>query len=462
MALDIRPQPKPNKGVSIFYEGSDAIIDEYTKLLEFSDNLECLANWFLRYSVRPQPGIILAAIISTCSILMGRGICLFGKKANVYTLVISGTSTGKNAVFTLSKNIIRACGCDHVIGADSIASGEGLIKELSIKPEIIWPLDEIQDMIKNVGGAKASSYAVNISKYLKTMYSGNADFKERVLGSDKEPDKAPLGELYPVILSAAQPLSFWANANRTMVADGFIPRFLAFTGDEEVLIDSNQLMAMHLAPHSFTEMPKKIIDQMKLWTHRKVDQSLMELANVPGQVPSIRCAGSHEAFVLLQQTLTDFDFAIRTLYKEDQTMAELVGKNTEYLVKCALISAWIRSPASAYLIEDDVRWAARVVKVSNTLMRDGFLRYNVVNDFERNVAAVLSALADAPNGLTKDKLSKRLRGVSSYNIDQLLVKATEMGDVTVSAGMPDENGRRIRVYHHNQHVEESIDQELLA
>jgi hypothetical protein len=448
VALDLRPQPVPNK-ISLFYEGRDPLVLEYTRLLEYNENLEELANWYLRNSIRPQPGIILAAIISTCSVLIGRRLVLFRSKANVYTVVISGTSTGKNAVFTQSKNLIKACGCEHVIGADAISSGEGVLTELRAKPEILWPLDEIQDMMKNISSNKATAYAINIAKYLKTMFSGQADFKERVLGSDKEGDqKAPLGEIYPVVLSAAQPLSFWGNVSKNMVADGFIPRFLAFTGDDDTLIDSQQLMDAHTATIAYSEMPKGVIEKIKAWTYHKPAPTLMEMANVPGTIPTTKVKGADSAFQFLQQRITDIDSALCKLKQDDLLMAELFGKNTEYLVKLSAISAWIRNPADPTLMNQDVEWATRIIQASNSLLRSGFLKHSPTNEFEKNLVIITESLSNSPEGLTKNAISAKLRGVSSYNLDHLLLKLTEMGDVVVRNGPPDENGRRERVYYH--------------
>lgn len=445
-------QPVPRE-LDIFLTDDVDLIKYYEELLCSTPNLTAMANWFLRNSVRRQPGIVLASLISTASLMIGRRLKLFSKEANCYCLVLSGTSTGKNAIFNLSKTILKKCGKDSAIGADSIVSGEGLLNEIRAQPEIFWPLDEMQDMIKNIGGSKAASYSVNVSKYLKVMFSGSDDFRDRVLGSDKEVERKPIGKVYPVIMGASQPQTFWSNVTRNMIADGFIPRFLIFTGDEEILIDTKQLLLEHTSGRIEDPPPEEVISQFKMWTKRReADETLMEIANLPGAVPQTKMQGDHEAFEELAQVMTDIDKGIRVAYKSNELLGQMLGKNTEYLVKLSTIHAWYRCPHTPYLEVQDVQWAVKVLKASNALLRRGLKDFNPTNEFEKNLNQVVQALDKAPDGLTKVGLQARTRNLGLRALEEILGKLFEMEEVfCVERKSVEGRGRPSKVFFHSKY-----------
>ncbi len=85
-----------------------------------------------------QPLFGLCSAIAGIGALMGRKYRFRGAYANNYILLIGASSTGKQAPLATTGAILKAVGCDHLIGASELASGEGVLEQITIKPEVVW------------------------------------------------------------------------------------------------------------------------------------------------------------------------------------------------------------------------------------------------------------------------------------------------------------------------------------
>ena len=195
-----------------------------------------VVSWIRESSGMDQPKFALAAGLTLCGTLLGRGVRDYtGQRTNLYTLAVGHTSAGKNAPIQAIQCALSAMLRDKLL-AGKVTSDSALEILLSAYPVRLFLLDEVGHYLCSLKRAGASNGALKtVMPALTECWScaaGSFVGKARALDSNgkwKPPKviKEPCACLY----GTTAPGVLFDNMSEADFVDGSIPRYLTFISE---------------------------------------------------------------------------------------------------------------------------------------------------------------------------------------------------------------------------------------
>ena len=192
--------------------------------------------WIREASGMDQPKFALAAGLTACGALLGRGVKDYtGQRTNLYTLAVGHTSAGKNAPIQAIQAILYATMRERLL-AGKVTSDTALEILLAAFPVRLFLLDEVGHYITSLRTAGASNgHLKTVMPALTECWScANSAFVGKARAADSNGKWKPpriIREPCACLYGTSAPGVLFDGMSEADFMDGSIPRFLAFISE---------------------------------------------------------------------------------------------------------------------------------------------------------------------------------------------------------------------------------------
>jgi hypothetical protein len=196
-----------------------------------------LAHYIYDQAPRPVPEIALAGAIGLMAGIAGRAFNVSGTGLNQYTLLLTGTGRGKEAIQSgISKLMSRVTdmnygGCPaatEFVGPGDIASGQALGKHLAnVSKSFLSVVGEVDVTMKNMTSKNANAALLKLRQMYLSAYSlsGRGNVLGSTIYSDRDKNTAAIASPAFSMIGEGTPERFYNLLDEAMVSDGLLPRF---------------------------------------------------------------------------------------------------------------------------------------------------------------------------------------------------------------------------------------------
>ena len=331
--------------------------------------------WIRESSGMDQPKFALAAGLTLCGALLGRGVRDYtGQRTNLYCLAVGHTSAGKNAPIQAIQAALSAMMRDKLL-AGKVTSDSALEILLSAYPVRLFLLDEVGHYLVSLKRAGASNGCLKtVMPALTEIWSCAASAyvgKARALdnnGKWKPPKiiNGPCACLY----GTTAPGVLFDGMSEADFEDGSIPRYLAFISETR--------------PEYVAKPAIKFPDELR----DRLAVALQRLGITPPDagddgdglaasfVPSPRLIEEHLDAGIVFDSLEEVKREKLLLADRGDNALYLWGKAVENARRVALTVAALRNPKSPRVEGVDAQYACNLV-ISAVCDMVAFVRDNV-------------------------------------------------------------------------------------
>lgn len=368
-------------------------------------------EWNLKTAMYPMPKLALAGSLAALATVVGRKLTdCFETRANIYSLGLAPSGSGKEHSRTVNKRILRAAGAKDRLGPERIGSHSGLINWVKKEPAILFQLDEIGRLFATMKSASKSPHLFNIASVLMSLYSASGE----VWRGDAyaEVERTPeIDQPHAVVYGTTTPADFWDSLTASNVSDGFLGRFFAFEDEDGSLNEDQQ-------PGKI--VPDKITIGARYWMELPTGRgNFANVAPEPMTLPH-----SPDALERFKAHMRE----IRARRKEDEdTTGALWARSGGKAGKLALLFAASRctNGAGASIEVCDVDLA---IKLSNYLTRR--MIYQVFEQVSENEIVakkkrVLRIIGE--DSLTANQLTRKTQFLGKRERDEILIDLVSAG-----------------------------------
>ncbi|MDM7956598.1 DUF3987 domain-containing protein [Blastomonas sp.] len=190
---------------------------------------------------RQVPEIALAGAIAFIAGIVGRVFNVSGTGLNHFVLLLAPTGTGKEAINSgISKlvgvltditggNPYFVLNADKFIGPADMASGQGLLRDLSMRnpPSYVAIVGEVTLRLTQLARPNATNAEVALLRALLDLYnkSGGGQFIGATVYSNAANNTARIDAPAFSLVGEGTPGPFYDNLSEEMIANGLLPRF---------------------------------------------------------------------------------------------------------------------------------------------------------------------------------------------------------------------------------------------
>jgi len=399
-----------------------------------------IARWITATSVRPQPVLSLAAAVSAAGCLFAHRVQTETRlRSNMLVISLAPSGAGKDHPQKCVSELFQAVGLGDNIGGSNVTSGNALVNRLyQASGRGLFIFDEFGRSLKNMTGAKASTFQLEIVTTIMQLYSSaNTTFrgKEFSGSSDKNP-RQDIEQPCLNVLGSTVPQHFYQALTSTAAVDGFLSRWLIFEtfirrpapSDGADIIPPSELVA---ACQRINDMPT---------------------SDMQGNLSSLS--------VNIRPRIIPFSNEARDIIHAFRDYCDRQG-DIEFEKKSGLDALWTRGAENAMklalcghdgdVIEADVaRWACQMIEYMMHRNVD-FLKDNLAdNDTQAEVNRVLAIIRDFGDWMPKTKLTQDTQWLKKQRRDEIIsTLVNETGEVLVRE-LESSGGRKRYEFKYNE------------
>ena len=405
--------------------------DGWTDYLLYPEGLVGdIAKWMTESSGMYQPKFALAASLTACAALIGRGVKDYtGQRTNIYALAVGNTSAGKDGPIRLIQLLFHELGRDKIVRGE-VTSDSALEILLDQFPVRLMLLDEIGHYFANIKTAgQSNGHLKTVMPMLTKAWSaasGTLHGKNRAENNNGkwQPGKT-IAEPCVCVYGTTVPCVLFEAMNGGDFADGSIPRFLCFLSETrprfaakaeaalpEVLKTriADALQKLHIPPHGAKAQDGKPADKPTPMKITETDEAAA-------------------VFEFLE------DLKIRHLTEADRGKSEeyLWGKIVENARRIALTVAALRNSANPKVEEYDAKYAADLmIQLTHEFVKRVGQEV-ATNKVERNKKLVLRLLRQAgERGLTRSAITRATQSLRPMEREEILQDLEDGDEITAS------------------------------
>lgn len=191
-----------------------------------------IAQFVYAQAPLPVPEIALAAAIGIMSGICGKAYNISNTGVNQYTLLISPTGSGKEAIASGINKIMRKVkelvpSAMEFIGPAEISSPQALTKCLADTPSIVSLVGEFGLALKQMAAENAAPAQLGLRRMLLDIFnkSGASDQLQRTIYSDKDKNTSVVNSPAFSLIGESTPERFYEILTENMISEGLLPRF---------------------------------------------------------------------------------------------------------------------------------------------------------------------------------------------------------------------------------------------
>jgi hypothetical protein len=399
------------------------------ELLEVPGMLGEVAGYINSSSLFPQPILALGASIAFCGALMGRKVATdTDLRTNAYVIGVADSGSGKEHARKALKRLAVAAHAEKVIGAEKLASDQGLFGLLSQHPSCVVLMDEFGRSLRTLGNDRAPAHLQQLMTMLLEL-TGAADsyIMEKRRAEHALPDRPPLLVQNPnlCIYATTVPGRLYQGLTPDEIVDGFLPRWLVMESDTP-----DPVMTRTRSQHP----PVALVEAVNHWSERTPETDLSNLAN-PTLRPQV-IGTDPKASLLL-----DDHVAIWSGRKREARgtgLDALWARAYEHALRLALIRAAGRGSDS--ITEPDIGWACSLTEFLLSRTASQVTANVAANEYEALVQDVTRFL-ESEGEVTLSQLTRKFRKLKQRSRDEILGSLLDAEQISVEHGPKDGSGR---------------------
>lgn len=377
-----------------------------------------VAAWIQDQSGMSQPKFALAAALTACGAMLGRGVQDYtGQRTNIYSLAVGATSAGKNDPLKAIPILLNALGRGRLLTGE-LTSDAALESELLLFPVKCLMLDEAGHYL---GSLKSTGQNNGHLKTVMPMLTKAWSAANGVLlGKSRAPDTN--GKMRPTrqivepcvsLYATSAPDVLFASMTDDDMKDGSIPRFVSFISEKRPKFQPKTAAAIPERLRTDLNNALILLDlPMAKYASDVKDENYPKPILIP---ESDDARGVFARFMEMQ-------YSMMCAADKGDPPLYLYGKVGENARRVALIVAALRNPSAPVVDEYAARYATELVRLSVSEMVE-YVRQNVANSKdERDRQSVARAIHRAGgSGLSKSALTRMTRAIRRSDRDDYIL-----------------------------------------
>ncbi|MCP4035315.1 MAG: bifunctional DNA primase/polymerase [bacterium] len=381
-----------------------------------------ICKWINDTAIKPQPILTLGNVLAFWGAVVGRKVEAHRLRTNLYCMGIGDSGCGKNHSRTAILELVKAAGIGDMMGGRP-ASDTGLLTALAINPARFFQWDEAGHLLASMNARNASSHQKMIPATLTELFTtAGSMFYGKEYADQKQNPRYDINQPHACFYGTTVPERLMSALSPDEIRDGFIGRLLLFVSEDD---DPLSRRAVDIDP------PAETTEAIVHWQLRddlpKPEGNIAQIAeNIPLQV------AIEPAALLLFDALRTRVRELRKTYRDGTGVDVLLARTWEHAMKVALTVASSES-YNPSINEATAKWSIELVEflVQNL---STLIRANVsANAFEAMVQRVQKIIVAAgAEGIKRSLLSRRLRSLKTRELDEVLAKLEESGEISKS------------------------------
>lgn len=193
-----------------------------------------IADFILSTSLFPQPVLALGASLAWCGAIMGRKVrTATDLRTNLYLIGVADSGAGKEHARKALKRLAVAAGMTRFIGAEKLASDQGLFALLEAQPSCLALLDEFGRTLRVLNNDRAPAHLQQLMTTLMELFGSADSYIIEKVRAEHTSGQAPRQVVNPnlCIYATTVPGRLYQGLTPDEITDGFLPRFLVFESD---------------------------------------------------------------------------------------------------------------------------------------------------------------------------------------------------------------------------------------
>jgi len=391
---------RPEEGADIAPEIRPKSPDINFTIIPAKGALGLLSEYITRTGFRPQPILDLGAAICAIGTLAGRKYrSPTNLRTNMYVVGLADSGAGKEHARTVIDRIFsEQLNEVNRLGATKIASGPGLLTEVTRSPSILFQIDEFGAFLMGIANKqKAPRHLTEILDNMTQLFtSADKVFRGTAYADQKERPKKEIIQPCMSIYGTTVPSNFWKALESNSAVDGSLARFLVVESENNYPDDR---------PVNDAEPSEEMIDLLR------------RIAAPIGGASAIVLNGQHPPELLSVSYATETVEVLKKLYSETlQILRKFEGtpfnafwaRRMELIIKVAMIHAIGINPEDPIISVYDVEFALGIVDRSIKLMISGVERFVSDNAAEQYAKKVIEIVRSTRNGeISKTELYRK-------------------------------------------------------
>jgi hypothetical protein len=317
-----------------------------------------IAYYIYDQAPRPVPEIALAGAIGLMAGICGRAYNISGTGLNQYTLLLTGTGRGKEAIQSgISKLMNKVTDLNHggclaaseFMGPGEISSGQALIKHFDkVSRSFFSLIGEVDVTLKNMTARNANAGLTKFRQVLLASYSasGRDNILPGTIYSDRDKNAPAIQSPALSIIGEGTPQRFYNLLDEAMVSDGLLPRFTIIEYDGRRVSSNEERMNVQ-PPTGLVKATAQLCGQALMYNqqNRPVDVQLDPDA---------------------QQIMRLFDREIDDLINSagNDTIEQLWNRAHLKALKLAALCAVGVNPHTPLVTAEIAQWAISIIEYS--------------------------------------------------------------------------------------------------
>jgi hypothetical protein len=368
----------------------------------------------------------LAVALPMLGAMMGRGYeTNTGLRANIYTVGIGNSGTGKTSLMNPAKELMIETGNMAFVGQDRLASGPGLLAMLTSQPQRMCFLDEFGHMLEQMTATGAGGHIRQILTEFTALYSAAGSLYTGTAYASRPAEVIQSPHLS--LFGTATPEQFWRAFGSAALEDGSVARFLVMPLNRIGMKDPTGVLTPELQADIVA-----IADARA----RQQSQSLSDAGAV--RVPvTPEAETARKRLVLTMASCAEY----ADLHGV-KGAAPILSRVAENAAKIALVSAVGRSPFQPHISLKDFNIGHAIARWSARTMIQSIGLFVADNEIERNTNEVERFIFEGKSaGRLKSKIQRKFRKMRSNDLSETLESLVDQGGVRVENLKRDGPGR---------------------
>jgi hypothetical protein len=351
----------------------------------------------------PQPVLALASSLAFCGALFGRKVATESDlRTNIYIMGVADSASGKEHARKAIKKLSVAADVVALVGAEKIASDQGLFALLAEQPACVCLLDEFGRTLRILNNDRAPAHLQQLVTTLLEL-TGSADSyimeKRRAEHGTENPPRV-ITNPNLCLYATTVPGRLYQGLTPDEITDGFLPRWLIFetdTPDPEMSLTILKIPSVAL------------LESINTWKQRALKTNLLTNAPDPDVIPVD--AGASRVLAQYMAIWRD-----RKTTARGTGLDALWGRAYEHALRLALIRG---AGDGERITEPCAAWSCELADFLLTRTAEQALANVATNDYESGLQKVASFIRAQGQASMRD-LSRKFRWLKPKERDAII------------------------------------------
>lgn len=395
-------------------------------------------SWVLRGADYPQPMLAVGSLLALGGIVSSRRLTASGLVSSIYVCHLGDSGTGKDRPRAALATVLDEC-WPGTLGGASFSSNVSLVDSIKNATHaghgLGLVLDEYGMQLRGMIGAKASPHRQDIKQTLTEIATNGAKKWSASLSLARGGGKLVLHAPVVVMLASTTPTSLHDILSGVDVADGFVPRHL--------WLQSQEHLPVHV-PYEMRKGEDHVPDEVRAAVavlqarHEAWSLGLVE-AEEGGE--SVRLYDPQEmefhpdASSLIARIRGRVDTARRT-GATGGIPAGVMARIVEHSARIGMVLAVLSQPhvEVPMVLEDHVEAGNLIAEESARCLAESIAAHSRPrwDDQAAQLDVVIASIRRLGGACSRSDLLRSCRSLSARQVDELLERLQETGEVSAS------------------------------